>query len=332
MHSSEKLETDIQLVKFSEELTESWDSFVEQKAKNATFLHTRKFFNHNPLNSGDDSSFVFMKKNSILAVFPANIYERDGKKILHSYLRSTYGGIIYSNDCSTADLNNAILLLIEQAKMEGIAEIIIRPTFSIYHKTLSAELDYVLWRNGFGIKTRELELAIDLQFPVEALYADSTRRSIKKSVKEGIVVKETGDLEGYWEVLDKNLTEKYGKPPVHAIGDIRRLASLVGAEKLRLFCAYKDDAITGGILTFVANNQTIHAQYIASDSAFQELRPLNAVIDFIARKAKEEGFKYFNLGMVSEPGGLEMNEGLCRFKEGFGARGVLRETMHLLIS
>jgi lipid II:glycine glycyltransferase (peptidoglycan interpeptide bridge formation enzyme) len=136
-------------------------------------------------------------------------------------------------------------------------------------------------------------------------------------------------MEDFWMILEKNLNEKYGRRPVHQISEIRALQNFVGADKIKLIAAFLDDRMLGGILVFIANDLVVHAQYIASDNDFQEYRPLNAVIDFIARKSKVEGFKFFNLGMVNEPGGEILNEGLTRFKEGFGARGVLRETMHI---
>ncbi len=60
MKSLEKLEIDIQLHKFSDDLEEIWDDFVYTKAKNSTFLHSRKFYNHNHLNKADDCSLLFL--------------------------------------------------------------------------------------------------------------------------------------------------------------------------------------------------------------------------------------------------------------------------------
>lgn len=331
MQSLEKLETGILLTRFNESLEEVWDDFVYTKAKNATFLHSRKFYNHNYLNKADDCSLIFLKKNKIIALLPATLIEVPGEKVLYSHQRSTYGSFVFSNEISISDLDEVVCMTIEYAKNELITQIVVRPTFGIYHKTLAQEIDYLLWKNGFIIKCRELELGIDLSTEIDSLYNDSTKRSIKKSLKAGVIVQESEDIQGYWGVLTKNLAAKYGKSPVHSIDDIKRLQTLVGQERIRLFTASLDGVIIAGILTFVANRRVLHAQYIASDHAFQDFRPLNAVIDFIVKKAKEEQFAYFNLGMVTEPGGHELNEGLCRFKEGFGARGVLRETMHILL-
>jgi lipid II:glycine glycyltransferase (peptidoglycan interpeptide bridge formation enzyme) len=229
------------------------------------------------------------------------------------------------------DLNTCIELLLLNAKENNLKEIVIRPSFHIYHQTLSEELDYLLWKNGFSTKTRELELAIDLRTDIEKQYSSSTLRSVKKSYKSGIVVKQFNTFEKFWEILETNLQSKYGRKPVHSIDEINLLKHLVGEDKVTLYAACLDNKVIAGILAFVANSIVVHAQYIASSNEFQEYRPLNAVIDFMAKQYQAKGYKYFNLGMVNEPGGEVLNEGLSRFKEGFGARGVLRETLQIFI-
>jgi len=320
----------IRVERYSNEHEDEWDKFIELKAKNATFLHSRRFYNHNEANKSDDCSLLFYKNNSLIALFPANLYNNKEHKILHSYLRATYGGIVIG-DINTPDIISIVELITQFANDERINEIIIRPCFSIYHTGLSDSVDYALWKCGYKIKSRELEYAIDLQFNPTDNYNDSTNRNIKKSIKQGVIVKEDENLSAYWKILEDNLQGKHGTKPVHTYEEICKLISLVNTGRIKLFTAQLNNQIIGGILTFLANKRVIHAQYIASDNTFQEYRPLNAVIDFIAKWAKEKGYIYFNLGMATEPGGLELNEGLVRFKEGFGAKGVLRETMYLTL-
>jgi hypothetical protein len=316
---------------YREDHRQEWEQFVFNKAINATFLHSRAFYDHNASNATDDRSIVFLKGNKIIALFPANLLQREGKNVLHSYLRATYGGIIISDEVSIAELEEMVSLLVQFARNENIHEIIIRQSFGIYHSRLCEEIGYLLWKNNFAIKSREFELAIDVENDFRANYNDSTSRSIKKAFKQGVVVTISEDIDAYWGILEANLKERYNTKPVHDIQEIRHLISKVGAEKVKLFAAYLNDKMIGGILAFIANKKVVHAQYIANDYAHQEYRPLNAIIDYMSQWSRENGYKYVNLGMASEPGGTEINAGLCRFKEGFGARGVLRETMHLTL-
>ncbi len=57
----------IDICRYTPALKNSWDDFVENVAINGTFLHTRKFYDHNPLNEKEDNSFLFYKKNKLIA-------------------------------------------------------------------------------------------------------------------------------------------------------------------------------------------------------------------------------------------------------------------------
>ncbi len=318
----------IRLVRYSSEHEEAWDYFIRNRSVNSTFLHSRKFYKHNALNTQDDCSYLFYDDNKLIAVFPANLYEKEGNKILHSYLRSTYGGVVFSDDAKTIDIIEVLEQIENEAKILEVSEIIIRPTFSIYNSGLGGSLDYALWKCGFSLKYREVEFAIDLhKYP---MYGSSCKRSTTAAYKKGVTVRESNELSQYWDILSSNLRERYGVTPVHSIEQIEYLKQLIG-DDIKLFAAYLEDKMIGGILCFVANKCVVHAQYIASISRYQEYRPLNAAIDTIAAWSKNNGYKYFNLGMATEPGGAIINDGLMRFKEGFGARGVLRETMHKIL-
>lgn len=320
----------IEIVRYNPNMALQWDQFIDSSV-NGTFLHSRAFFNHNPLNQEDDNSFVFLKNNKIISLLPANKYSKDGKVILNSFLRSTYGGFVVGNDVGVSDMINMVELLKLSALENNIDEIIIRPSFTIYHILPANHIEYALWLNGFTLKCRELEIAIPIVEDYQKFYESSAMRSLKKSIKNGVTINENGDLQKYWEILTRNLLEKHNTKPVHTIDEIVRLIDLVGYNQVKLFTAESNGETIGGILVFLANKKVAHAQYIAADSYYQELRPLNLVIDHILKWCLQRNYSYFNLGMACEPGGLELNAGLCRFKEGFGGRGVLRETMQIAL-
>ena len=316
------------LVEYQISYSNEWDAFV-QKAINSTFLHSRSFYDHNPLNGLDDSSLMFFKEKVLVSIFPANKYVKNGQVILHSYLRATYGGVVLSKDIGLIDCIEIIKLMITYSRKNGIDRIVVRPSFSIYHSTLAQHIDYALWQNGFRIESREIELAIPLSENCFKNFDSSTKRNIRKAIKNGVVINENGVLEDYWELLTDNLSAKHQAKPVHSIDEIKSLIAHVGTDKVKLFTAEYGSKTISGILVFLANDKVVHAQYIAMNSAYQELRSLNLVIDHITKWAIKLNYSFFNLGMSCEPGGLKINEGLTEFKEGFGARGVLRETLFL---
>jgi lipid II:glycine glycyltransferase (peptidoglycan interpeptide bridge formation enzyme) len=189
-----------------------------------------------------------------------------------------------------------------------------------------------MWFHGFEIKSREIEICLRLDDgdinTIRSRYSGAAGRNVRKAAKF-INVRLSDDIENYWHLLEKNLAERHHKKPVHDYHSIIRLIETVGSENVLLFGGYHENKLVSGILIFKFSNTALHAQYIASDRSFQELRPVNAVVDYIAEWGNQRGFKYFNLGTANENDGETTNSGLFSFKEGFGGRSVLRETMIL---
>ncbi|MCL6261233.1 GNAT family N-acetyltransferase [Aquiflexum sp. TKW24L] len=320
---------DIGIIRYTESFRQKWDEFVLGSI-NGTFLHSRSFYDHNPKNALDDNSFLFVKKNTIVALIPCNLYLKNDRRILHSSLRGTYGGFVVGDLIGAQEAVDMVALLKIEAKKLGVHQIIIRNPFRIFNAKVCDETDYAMWYHGFEILYRELETTIKLgeYSIVSNAFTSSTKRNIKKG-RQNLTIKESSDYSGYWEVLTKNLSEKHGILPTHAYPEFIQLIESVGDEKIKLFVACVDKEIVAGIVLFIKNPFVVHAQYICSDAEFQELRPLNAVIDEIIQWACSRRFHYLNLGTSNFDAGKGINEGLFRFKEGFGGRNVLRETMHL---
>lgn len=322
----------ITLRRYTEDQRELWDDFVTHST-NGTFLHTRPFYDHNTLNAADDCSFLFLKnEKKVVGVFPCNLYMKNGEKTMHSYLRSTYGGFVVGTEAGASDVIEMVRLIKQEAVLLNVHEIIVRNSFRIFHALLSDDSDYAMWFHGFKIKSRELETAVRLgnYQTAQSLYSDSTRRSIKKSYAH-VTVSESSDLEGFWTMLEDNLAARHGIKPTHSLEQFRMLIRNVGSEKIKLFSACHNSKMIAGIVLFLVNDRALHAQYIASDNAFQEYRPLNAVIDTIIKWGCDNYYDYLNLGTSNYDAGMGINEGLFRFKEGFGGRNTLRETMHLIL-
>lgn len=324
----------VRLVPYTECLRDAWEDFIENRAINSTFLHSRKFFDHNPLNAADDASLVFYKGGLIVAVLPACLYRKNGQLIFHSHLRATYGGFIVCKKVGVEEALQIVHQTVQFAKEKNAKQIIIRNPFRIFHDTLCDETDYAMWYYGFKIKSRELETAVELSNNIEeirAAYSRGTRYSVKKS-KKSVEVRLSEDFKAFWELLEKRLGERHGTKPVHDYAAICRLRENVGKENVLLFGAYYNDQLIGGNVVFSFKNNVLHGQYNASDWEFQNLMPLYGVVDYIIEWGKERGFKYFNMGTSNEEEGTKINNGLLSYKESFGGRSFLRETMMLDVS
>lgn len=175
----------IQLKRVDNSLASDWDDFVENRSLNGTFLHTRKFYNHNPLNEKEDHSFLFYRNNAIVGVIPFNLIETEEGKTLNSYSRATYGGFIVSDDTGAETINEMVVAVVNEVRLSGVTEIIVRNPFRIFNKKICDESDYAMWSNGFKIKHRALEIAVELgnAQSAKSSYSDSAKRSVQKGKK-----------------------------------------------------------------------------------------------------------------------------------------------------
>lgn len=320
------------LLCYNESFEHEWDKFVLHRSLNGSILHTRKFYNHNASNKLDDHSYLIYNNGRLIAVIAFIISGSQGAFILNSHPRATYGGFVISRDVNIKEAVAILGILIEDAKNLGVKEINIRSPFRILYTTHSDEMDYAMWFHGFQIKSRELEIAIklDKKEMIQSRYTKGAKSGVNKA-KKIICVEESEEYESFWILLERTLIEKYNVKPTHSFDDFCNLQECLGTDKIKLFITRSEGKIIAGVLIFVINNICIHAQYIAFDILYQHLRPLNILIDYITHWAFDQGYTYFNLGMANENNGTSINYGLYKFKESYGGRGVLRETMNLSI-
>lgn len=322
----------VELRTYSEEYRDDWESFIEQKALNSTFLHSRRFYDHDPRNVVDDASLMFYKKNSLVALFPANLYTNASERVMNSHQRATYGGFVISRDVHVKTALEIVGETIEFAKTRQVSRLIVRNPFRIFNIALCDGIDYAMWFHGFEIKSREVEICLRLDDgdinTIRSRYTGTAQRNLKKAMKF-VNVRLSDDIESYWRILEKNLAARHQNNPVHDYPSIVSLIENVGSDNVLLFGGYHKNRLVSGVLVFKFGDTALHAQYIASDYAFQDLRPVNAVIDHIAEWGNKRGFKYLNLGNANENDGKAINSGLFSFKESFGGQALLRETMVL---
>jgi hypothetical protein len=319
---------------YADRLADEWDAFVAERARNGTLLHMRRFFAHNDANAADDASLLFRDRTRVVGVLPAALLAAgsDGP-VLHSHPRSTYGGFVVAPEVGTAATLEMVDLALAHARDRGARRMIVRNPFRIFHAMPSDESDYALWLRGFGVLSRELEVAVPTGAitPGDALahFDGKTRNQVRKAQRSGVVVVESDDYGDFWPILEENLRARHEARPTHTLETFDRLRALVGPSAVRLVLARHEDQVIAGAVVFVANARALHVQYIASRPEALHLCPVNAVLHHLVEMAAAGGYQYLNLGMSTEDAGRRPNLGLFAFKEGFGGRGVLRETLAL---
>ena len=300
-----------------------WDAFVKNSV-NGTFMQERNFLKYHPPGRFTDCSLlVYDSHDKLSAVVPAAKQRVGEKTIFSSYPGASHGGIVIGQKFKTTDALTLVPLLIEHCLANGFKHIDIKPVPRIYHKRFCDELDFALRYHGFFISSTELATALSLLDSTDK--GKNTQRNIRKAVKLGISVKESKDYKGYWDILSANLQARHKARPTHTLEEIFDLTDRYPQE-IKLFAAYHEKKMIGGVLAFLLNNRVINCFYIAHNSDYQHLRPLNLLFYELINWGRAKGYLYLDWGISTEDKGKYVNQGLFRFKEGFGGRGVLRET------
>lgn len=294
-----------------------WDCFVKE-SRNGTFLFERNYMDYHSDRFEDNSLLFYDSCGKLLAVLPAN---RVGKT-LHSHQGLTYGGLITKSDAGTEVVCRIFSSMNQHLKSMGIERVRYKAIPWIYH-TVPAEEDlYAITTTcDAHLVCREISSAIPLQNRMR--WTEERRRGIRRAEKAGITVGQSESYEGFWDVLTRNLQDRYGVRPVHSLSEIALLHSHF-PENIRLYTAKKDGKVVAGIVTY-NTRPTVHVQYISASPEGKRYGALDMLFHHVIEESAKE-FRYFDFGKSTEDEGRYLNTSLIHQKEGFGARGVCYDT------
>lgn len=290
-----------------------WDAFIDS-SKNGTFMLKRDYVEYHADRFVDASVVFCDDSGELVAVLPAS---RHGDE-LRSHGGLTYGGVITNKRMTASRMLEVFDALKVFLRENGIVRLIYKRVPAIYYNYPSDEDLYALFRNGAKLLRRDLSTAIDLTNPIP--FSSVRVRYVKKARKMGLEVRESKDYERYISLLTDVLVARHNVRPPHTAAELRLLASRF-PETIKLFCAYKGDAMLAGVLIF-DTPQVVHAQYIANSEEGRNVGALDLVMEYLINTYSLH-HKYFDFGISTEDGGWMLNEGLVGQKEMFGGRGVI---------
>lgn len=322
----------MKIITYTNDYESLWDDFVE-KSRNGTLMQQRKFLNyHFPEKFQDCSLLVYDDQNKLIAVIPAAIKKDGEDHIFCSHPGASHGGIIINQMFNTSKALLLIPLLIDHCRSLGFKAIEMKLVPRIYHLWTSDEIYFSLRHNGFSPDITELSTALPLK---EIDNADSCLekhaiRNRKKAINCGVIVKESDDFVIFWDILEYNLKERHNTIPTHTYSEMLDLIQRY-PDQIKLFSSFYEGEMIAGVLVFILNSRVINCFYICHRDEFKHVRPLNLVFSHLITWGMKEGFHYIDWGISTENKGKMVNNGLVKFKEGFGGRGVLRETYRLTL-
>ena len=294
----------------------AWNRFVAQ-SKQGTFLFDRSYMDYHS-DRFADHSLLFFHKGNLRALLPANI-EGD---TLYSHQGLTYGGLLTDRHAKVADICTLFAELNDYIRNQGIHKVVYKAMPWIYHRLPAEEDLYALTQVCHAqLTVREVSSTIigSHRLPFE----ESRRSGIRKAMRLGVSCSESTDFASFWQILDGNLSQKYGVHPVHTLKEMQLLHSRF-PRNIRLYLATLKERPIGGTVIY-ETPQVIHTQYISATPEGKQAGALDLLFDFLINKVYAE-CPYFDFGKSTEDQGHTLNSNLIFQKEGFGGRGVCYDT------
>lgn len=295
-----------------------WDEFAA-RSRQRSFLLTRPYMDYHADRFADASLIARTDSGRIVAMLAAN---RSGG-VVWSHQGLTYGGWITPVRGFDA---SAMLRVWDSAmeyyRREGVEEIFYKPIPWIYPVVPADDDIYALFRLGATMEGCGVSSAVDLRDAPR--FDENSRRNLRRAEAAGLGVGECRRFAEYWAVLEEVLAGRHDTRPVHTLAEIELLASRF-PENIRLFAV--DDAdgrmVAGTVLYLTPT--VAHAQYIAASAEGRA----NGALSLLFHRLRTDlaaglygPVRYLDFGISTERGGLLLNEGLHRQKQGFGGRSV----------
>lgn len=316
----------IQVVPYTEDLRERWDSFV-MNSNNGTMFHLQKFFDYHPKGRFNWHHLVFLDKKEIVAVLPGGAMG----STFESPIGASYGSLV-TNVITFATALDLVDAFSDYCRERSFERALLTPPPFIYQKVISQNLDYALAYRGFSYDKHYISHSIPLDAKDDILrtFQSTARRYIHKYLREkALTVEINDDYEAFYPILVKN-KERHGVKPTHTLEELLRLKKLL-PKNLELFLVYKGSKPIAGSLMFACNQQVALCFYNMLLYEYEEYNPIHIVMYEVSKWAIDKGFKWIDIGVSQDtkaenPMTPSMN--LIRFKEKFNSHGILRSTFY----
>jgi hypothetical protein len=281
------------------------------RARARHFLFERAYMDYHA-DRFEDASLLVLRDGRLIAALPAS---RDGNEVI-SHAGLTFGGLLSGPDMTVSVAIDSIASIADALHGDGVRRLTYKAVPHIYHVAPAEEDLFALHAAGARLVRRDVSAA--LTAGAGPAYSEERRRAVRRGAEAQLELGESALIDPFMELLAEVLGERHDVAPVHTPAEMRLLAERF-PERIRLWTAREGGAVVAGVLVY-ETPVVAHAQYIAAGERGRELRAGDALFDHLLTAVYPD--KWFDFGISNEPSG-ELNDGLMRNKEGFGARAVV---------
>ena len=300
---------------------ERWNAFVARSV-NGTFLFDRGFMDYHA-HRFDDASLLVWRGEHLLALLPAHI---EGQRCI-SHGGLSYGGLVLAQPLGAATLLALMQSLQRHLAGLGVRSLLYKTVPSIYHQLPCEDDRYALFRCQASLVRREVLSVIG---PSAQHWPKARRKPLSGALRRrgGLTLAAVQGADqpaawgAFWALLTAELAARHQSAPVHSLEEMLLLAQRFAAH-IQLRLAWQGDAVIAGMVLF--DTATVsHVQYMAASPAARRCAALDQLIEQAIEQAQSAG-RWFDFGHSNEAAGQVLNEGLCFYKESFGASTVVHD-------
>ena len=302
--------------RYTPDKANEWNRFVTA-SKNGTFLFDRQFMDYHA-DRFTDCSLMFYRDNALYALLPANVKD----DVLTSHGGLTYGGLVMSCRCSAKGVQEVFAAMNTYLSDMGVRRVVYKAIPWIYHQLPAEEDLYALTSISHAtLIIRDISSAVIGDRPVK--FSESRKSGLRKALRMGLTVRESEDFATFWQILNANLTAKYGVRPVHSVSELELLHGHF-PQGIRLYMVYDGETPLGGTLLFLTP-QVLHTQYISATAEGKAHGAIDLLFNHLINEVYTD-YRYIDFGKSTVSDSADLNEQLIFQKEGFGARAVCYDT------
>jgi hypothetical protein len=295
---------------------DEWNRFVAQ-SKNGTFLFDRRFMDYHA-DRFDDCSLMIYRRGALYAMLPANIKEG----VLTSHGGLTYGGLIMSDKCSAKGVQDAFIAINDFLRSLSVQKVVYKAVPWIYHQQ-PAEEDLFALTSICQARLIIRDISSAIISERRMTFTESRLSGLRKARRRGLTVKESTDFDTFWQILNDNLTAKYGVRPVHSAAELELLHGRF-PDQIKLYLVFEDEVPLGGTVLFLTP-QVLHTQYISATPEGKACGAIDLLFDYLINQVYAD-YRFIDFGKSTSSDSADLNENLIFQKEGFGARAVCYDT------
>lgn len=287
---------------------EVWDTFVSQ-ARNGHFQFLRNYMDYHA-DRFQDLSLLIWRGTRLIGLMAGHRTE----SIYYSHQGLSFGGLIQHQDFSVNWALPVLTSIRNWLQERGCKKWIYKTVPVLYHHQPAMADHWALFMMGANWLYRNTSMTIDLRNTFH--WHKNRKRALTTACNTAFFYQESSDAGQFHPILTALLQRKYDRNPVHSLSELQRLMD-VFPDNIRLHLAIKEEEVCAGVLMY--NHAGVaHAQYIAATPEGEKTEALTGLFQNLIQDVYRD-CRYFDFGICNEENGTLLNEGLARFKEGFGA-------------